>query len=218
MRRIHLLVEGQTEEAIANNILIPYLESPSTWLSVSVLASSRQPGGAKVRGGVATWARIRRDVVGLLRDTSIDLLTTMIDYYGVPVDTPGMETRPNGDPLRRVRHVEQAMAGAVPAGGRFVPHLTLHETEAWIFAGGRALGEHRADAGLGDRIVKMAADAGGPELLNDGLPTAPSKRLVRLCPDYNKILDGVAVLQRAGLDTIFAQCPHAAEWIASLRA
>jgi len=189
-------VEGQTEEAITREVLVPCLECPGHWLSWSVLASTRQSSGAKVRGGVTTWEKIHRDVRELLRDTSIDVLTTMFDYYGMPADTPGMSTRPSGGPRDRVGHVESAMATAV-ASRRFRPHLTLRETETWVFAAAGVLDEHFGELGLGERVADVARGAGGPELVDDGPHTAPSKRLTQMCPSYRKVADGLATIRRA---------------------
>jgi Domain of unknown function (DUF4276) len=130
VRRIHFLVEGQTEEVVVREVLAPHLAGPNTWVTFSILASRRLPSGAKARGGVSKWSRIRRDLQELLRDTSIDVLTTMLDYYGMPSGAPGMATRPAGEARERVCHVEHAMAEAVQSP-RFRPHLTLHETETW---------------------------------------------------------------------------------------
>jgi hypothetical protein len=111
MRHVHVLVEGQTEEVVVRDVLAPEIEGPDTWVTYSVLTSSRTPAGVKARGGVSTWSRIYRELRQLLGDTSIDLLTTMLDYYAIPADTPGLADRPSGSARERVDHVERAMAG-----------------------------------------------------------------------------------------------------------
>ena len=166
MRRVHLLVEGQTEESVVRNILTPYLREASSWVTYSVLASSRAASGSKVRGGAVTWRQIDREVRALLRDTSIHVLTTMIDYYGVLADTPGMESRPPVGPRERVEHVEAAMFAAV-GSPRFRPHLTMHEFEAWVFAAGEALAELLVKPAAAASIAEIANSAGGAEFVND---------------------------------------------------
>lgn len=217
MRRVHLLVEGQTEESVVRSILTPYLRDSSIWVTYSVLATSRSAAGAKFRGGASTWHRINREVRSLLHDSSIHVLTTMIDYYGMPADTPGMASRPQAGPRERVGHVEAAMAAAV-GSPRFWPHLTLHELEAWVLAAGDALAEYLVEPAVAASIAEITGSAGGPELVNDGLATAPSKRLAQLYPAYEKIAHGPIAIRRAGLKSVLAQCPHAAAWIESLRA
>jgi hypothetical protein len=128
---------------------------------------------------VSRWAKIVRDVERLLGDSSLDVLTTMIDYYGLPADSPGMKDRPAAGPYVRVAHVEAAEAVGSP---RFRPHFVLHETEAWVLAAGDLAAQHFGKPELDGRIAGIVASAGGPELVDDGPETTPSKRLLQLFP------------------------------------
>lgn len=134
MRKLHILVEGQTEEVIVNNVIGPYVSSEDVYVTASILKTKRPADGRPAHsGGVTSWAKIVREITLLLRDTSTTLLTTLIDYYGFPQDAPGMADRPVGSPYVRVEHVENALAQAV-GNSRFLPHLVLHEIEAWVLA------------------------------------------------------------------------------------
>jgi hypothetical protein len=208
-------VEGQTEEAVVRDVLEPYLAARGGSVSTSILATKRPASGGKHRGGVSTWAKIRREVDLLLRDSSLDVLTTMIDYYGLPGDSPGMADRPAGDPYEQVAHVEGAIAAAV-GSPRLRPHLVLHETEAWVLAAGGLTAERFGKPQLGSRLGAIVESAGGPERVDDGPQTAPSKRLEQLFPTYDKVVDGPAIIAEAGIESVLAQCPHAREWLESL--
>jgi len=111
--------------------------------------------------------------------------------------------------------VEAAMAEAV-GSRRFRPHLVLHETEAWVLAAGDLAAHRFGRPGLGSKIAGIVASAGGPELVDDGPQTAPSKRLLQLFPTYAKLVDGPAIIAEAGLETILGECPHAQAWLESL--
>lgn len=149
----------------------------------------------------------------LLGDSSIDVLTTIIDYYGFAVDAPGMADRPSAGPQQRVRHVENAVKAAV-GDPRFLPHLTLHETEAWVFAAANELSELLTGA---DGALRAEADgAGGPELVNESPDTAPSKRLLRHYPTYNKVMDGPPAIVALGMPALRASCPHLDAWLVEL--
>lgn len=214
-RRLHLLVEGQTEETVVRQTLEPYLRSRGFWCTTSILVTRRPAGQAWNRGGVGTWAQIRGDVDRLLRDSSLDVLTTMIDYYGFPADGPGMDSRPPGSADERVRHVEKALTDLVP-DPRFIPHLVLHETEAWVYAAAAELAELTGDTRLEAVLHAEAAAAGGPEAVDDGPTTAPSKRLARHCPDYVKTLHGPLTIEACGIDAIRVKCPHMDDWLSAL--
>ena len=117
MRKLHILVEGQTEEVIVNNVIGPYLSSEDLYVTTSILKTKPSAGGHPAHvGGVSSWTKILKEIRLLLGDTSTTMLTTLIDYYGFPDDAPGMADRPIGSPYARVEHVESAIAGAVDSG------------------------------------------------------------------------------------------------------
>jgi Domain of unknown function (DUF4276) len=142
-------------------------------------------------------------------------VTTLLDYYGLPADTPGLATRPHGDPYAKVAHVEQAMAEAI-SDRRFVPNLVLHETEAWVFAAAQQLGEWFDNPTVAAELRKQVDEAGGPELVNDGHDTAPSKRLLKAYRAYDKTQDGPNAISDLGVPALRAVCPHLDEWLSRI--
>lgn len=216
-RRLHLLVEGQTEETVVREVVEPYLRARGFWVTHSILVTRRAAGGPWNRGGVTSWGRLHGDVKRLLGNSSLDVLTTMIDYYAFPSGAPGMDTRPDGSPLDRVRHVEAAVAAAV-GDVRFVPHLVMHETEAWVFAAAQQLAELRGRPALAVSLQNEVEKAGGAEMIDEGPETAPSKRLARLCPDFVKTLDGPIAIADLGVPGLRERCPHLDAWLEELEA
>lgn len=214
MHRIHLLVEGQTEENIGDAVFRPHLESLGWLVSVSILETKRAASGGKHRGGVSHWSRINRDLQ-LLLASNFDVVTTLIDYYGFPSDAPGMMDRPAAGAYERVAHVERALAEVVD-DSRFVPNLVLHETEAWVFAASGELAELAEDASLAEDLRKMVDFAGGAELINDSPETAPSKRLVARMPTYMKTLHGPLAIEALGLPALRSRCPRLDSWMSRL--
>jgi hypothetical protein len=100
-----------------------------------------------------------------------------------------MADRPHGAPLDRVRHVESALAKAIH-DARFVPHLVLHEIETWVLADCRRLGEVMGHPGPAAALERIVQHESGPEQVNDGVDTAPSKRIMAAYPQYAKTIDG----------------------------
>jgi hypothetical protein len=215
IRRIHLLVEGQTEETVVLDLFQPYLEANGWSVSRSILLTNRPAAAPAHRGGVSTWSKLEAEIRKLLYDSSLDVVTTLLDYYGFPAGAPGMADRPAGDAVARVEHVERSLALAV-GDRRFVPHLTLHETEAWVFAAAEQLAELLDTAALGRKLRAESAAAGGPEMVNDGPSTAPSKRLRLHCPGYTKPVDGPLAIGELGLGELRRQCPHLDAWLTRL--
>ncbi|MGW0479229.1 DUF4276 family protein [Nonomuraea sp. NPDC003214] len=217
MRRLHVLCEGQTEETVVREVIDPYLRSADVYVTRSIFTTKRPAGGMSHKGGLSTWGKLATEIRLLLRDSSITVLTTLLDYYGLPGDVPGMATRPPGSPHDRVTHVERAMTEAV-GDARFLPHLVLHEIEAWVLVGHDALGELTGDAALARAAEAIVLGAHGAELVNDGADTAPSKRLLNLYPRYRKTSDGPLVIAEIGIDAVRKGCPHADAWFAAVKA
>lgn len=213
-RRLHLLVEGQTEEILVRDLFAPHLARHGWWVSFSVQRTKRVAGGRDHRGGATSWAKIEREVRRLLDDRGLTV-TTLFDYYGFPEDAPGMADRPAGTPVAQVDHVEAALARTI-GDHRFRPNLVLHETETWVFAAAEELGELRDNSELAARLRADCVEAGGPEQVNSTRERAPSKRLLAYLPDYGKLIDGPLAVCELGLPALRAVCPRLNRWLTGL--
>lgn len=212
MRHLHILCEGQTEEMIAGEVIEPYFAAQDAYVTWSVLTTKRPASGSAFKGGVSSWRKLERELQLLLHDSSTTVLTTLLDYYAFPLEAPGMADRPHGSPHDRVRHVESELSKAID-DARFVPNLVLHETEAWVLADCRRLGEVMGDPGPAAELERIVRAESSPELVNDGVDTAPSKRIKNAYPQYEKTLDGPLVIADVGLDAIRSRCPHTDDWL-----
>jgi hypothetical protein len=215
VRHLHILCEGQTEEIIARDVIAPQLASGDVWVTFSIYATKRPAGGPASKGGLSRWPKLDREIRRLLLDNSATVLTTLFDYYAFPGDAPGMADRPHGSPYERVRHVEQALVKAID-DKRFLPNLVLHEMEAWVLADCRRLGNVMGDPAPAAELGRIVQQERGPELVDDGAGTAPSKRILNAYPRYAKTIDGPLVIADAGLDSIRQSCPHASQWLTEL--
>ncbi|WP_081593934.1 DUF4276 family protein [Nocardia brasiliensis] len=138
-------------------------------------------------------------------------MTTSYHRLHFLVEGPGMADIPTGlAPRDRVAHVEGSLAAAA-ADHRFVPHLILHELETWVFAAAEQVG--CLLPGLTEKLVRDVHIAGGPELINDGPDTAPSKRILDYCPQYSKTNDGPLAIADLGVAELRTQCPHFDAWL-----
>ncbi len=55
-----------------------------------------------------------------------------------------------------------------------------------------------------------------PEHINTTPTSAPSKRLKKIYPSYDKVFLGSLISDQIGLDTIKSQCAHFSTWINKL--
>jgi hypothetical protein len=217
MRYLHILCEGPTEEAVVVNVVAPHFDPLSVQVSYSIFTTSRPAGGPTFKGGLARWSKLERELRLLLRNTATTVLTTLFDYYAFPADAPGMADRPHGSPYDRARHVESAIAAAI-GSPCFLPNLVLHEIEAWVLADCARLGDLMGNPRPAEELARIVHKQGGPELVNDGPATAPSKRIKRAYPEYNKVRDGPLLIADAGLDSVRRRCSHANDWLREVEA
>ena len=216
-KRVLVLVEGQTEEHFVKDILGPAYLNREIYFYPTILVTKRVKDGPNFKGGVTNFAKFSNDVQRLLKNNSSDLVTTMIDYYALPTDFPGMATRPNASPLSRVQHVEDAIAAHFAHSRNFLPFLVLHEFEAWLFSSFEELPIVMTKRDKQDEFSAIRGNL-NPEDINEGPETAPSKRIRRLFPAYRKTLHGPTVAKRIGLERIRAACPHLSSWLSNLEA
>src|SRR5262245_57878994 len=94
-----VLVEGQTEERFVKDVLAPTLEKHNLYLKPTVLVTKRMKSGPNFKGGVTSFVKFETDLRLLFLGAGNALVTTLLDYYGLPGDFPGMSTRPTGSPL-----------------------------------------------------------------------------------------------------------------------
>ncbi|NJN55573.1 MAG: DUF4276 family protein [Anaerolineae bacterium] len=78
------------------------------------------------------------------------------------------------------------------------------------------VGKRNAKAGDNSGFAKIISEFDSPEMINDDVNTAPSKRLIRLYPPYNKPLHGNIAAEHIGLAAIREKCPHFNEWVSRL--
>ena len=218
-----MLVEGQSEEAFVKQTLAPWLAERGVFVqSPVVLWTKRLPAGSGFRGGVARWAQIRRNLLPLLADGDA-WVSTLLDFYGLPDDVPGLAAhRGQGSPLAQVLAVQMAMQTALEADigptQRFLPFLALHEFEAWLFAAPTVVSAHFGSAELTAQLSAVIPDEGGPEAINHGPHTYPKARLRQAWPGYKETSDGPTLMAKIGIPAVRAHCPHFAAWLDQLEA
>lgn len=172
------------------------------------------------------YARVKKDVIHLLRTDPRSHCSTLIDYYGLGDGFPGDASRAKGTFRQHVAGIERAMLDDVAEalGGdlrvreRFVPFIVLHEFEALLLSDPKALATSIGEPRLEPRFQIIVDAAGAPEDIDDSPATAPSKRILGIFRRYRKALDGPRAVEAIGIPTIARACPHFAEWLERLQA
>ncbi|MCC7042070.1 MAG: DUF4276 family protein [Burkholderiales bacterium] len=181
------------------------------------------------RGGIRSWDSARQDIVRHLKQDRGCIVTTMIDYYGMPPSGnrawPGRLDSSQLAHANKAPHVEKALREAVRAAmsddfddARFVPFVVMHEFEGLLFSACDALAAATGRRELAGAFAAIRAQFGSPEEINDGIVTAPSKRIIEICPSYQKPIAGIAAAKTIGLSALREHCPHFNSWVSKLEA
>jgi Domain of unknown function (DUF4276) len=213
VRRLIVVVEGQTEEAFVNQVLSPALANNALYVSATRITTSRT--AHKVyKGGFVNFSHLERDVQRLIAQDQGCYVSTMVDFYRLPSSVPGYAAAMLlTTPYAKVNVLHSHFRAHFQNSPRFLPYVQLHEFEALLYA-------KPAEADLvtgSDRLSSMmtaavTASGGNPEMVNETPQGAPSKRILAAYPGYEKVLHGVQIAGRVGLQNMLNQCNHFKSW------
>jgi hypothetical protein len=143
--------------------------------------------------------------------------TTMIDFYALPKDFPGYEeSRKQSNSQKRIAILEHAFQTDIK-DYRFIPYIQCHEFEALLFSDPSKF--EFAYPNKKDEIKQLIAirsNFESPEDINEGKDTAPSKRIKKIIPEYNKVSAGCNIAMQISLAKIRKENPHFNEWLKKL--
>jgi hypothetical protein len=214
MIRVYILVEGQTEEAFVQEIMVAPYAAKGIYLTPIIVTTS--PGH---RGGLSSYAKVKPQIDKLCKQDADAYVTTLFDFYALPKDFPGQNNLPMLGLVpgaTKVVHLEQYL-GADIGHGNFIPNLALHEFEALLLTDVEAFAEW-TDNDFVLAPLRQARLKTAPEDINDGPLTAPSKRILGCMKGYQKTVHGPLIASTIGLDLMRASCPHFDEWLLKLDA
>ena len=188
MIRLHIVVEGQTEETFVNRVLSYHLGQYNISVDARQVETSRKH--ARIyRGGFDRsrgYQRARRDLaLWMQEDQNADAyFTTMFDLYALPTDFPDYDTSTRcATPYERVATLEQALEREV-GHPRFIAYIQLHEFEALLLTDPAMFDwEFLRNERAIQNLTQMAALFDTPELINNDPGMAPSKRIIKEIPE-----------------------------------
>ena len=179
------------------------------------------------RGGIISWDAARQDLLRHLKNDPTCFQTTMVDYYGLPAtgrrQWPGRANASDVAFPDKARSVEKAVlqdiAEKMGVGfdqRRFLPYVMMHEFEALLFSDCEKLASEVGAPDKASLLQQIRDECGSPEEIDDSPQNAPSKRVQKLLPEFQKPVDGVLVLMEIGLPKIREECPHFFRWLSRL--
>jgi hypothetical protein len=221
MIRLHLTVEGDTEDQFVTSSLQGHLAARQVYADSRLVFSGKKKGKTYRGGMFAAYEKIKNDILRWMKEdkNTEARFTTMFDLYALPADFPGYrEAEKLSDPYQKVSKLEEALS--LDFGDpRFIPYIQLHEFEALILSEPDKCAVFFIEYSRKlSKLIELTSKYYSPELIDEGQQTAPSKRIIQVIPEYegSKSSAGPIIARHIGLDTIRSKCPHFDRWLKKL--
>lgn len=98
---------------------------------------------------------------------------------------------------------------------RFIPYIQLHEFEALLFASNEGFNSF-FDEIQKEKAQQIINSYDNPEDINTTPEGAPSKRILAIKEDYDKVLEGNLIALEIGFSKIMEKCTRFRTWIEKL--
>jgi len=211
-----VLVEGPTESRFVKQILAPYMAEKGIYLTPVVLD---KPGES---GGDVKFVRAKNDIERHLKQRPNTFVTLLVDYYGIRNDWPGyaeskqqtLHTQKSEVMNQKTAKEVERLFSELSPNRRFIPYVSMHETEALYFSDPACLAEK-----LGvnqSRVDAILSECGEPEQINNHYETKPSKRLEELSSRFKKTTTGISIATEIGIPKMRKACPLFNNWVTTL--
>lgn len=218
MKRVHCIVEGQTEVKVFYSILVPYIQNRIAEYVDIVITPIKHSGGGIVHYS-KLWTELRNHL--LEKDK---IVTTFFDYYGLleKHEFPRYkEAKAESNTYKAIEFLESGISEDLRDKGinvkNFVPYIQLHEFEALLFSSNDGFDYQYDDENILRELKSVLPKFTTPEDINDSPVTAPSKRIISILSNngekYNKVIDGETIATIVGIEKMMEKCPRFKEWV-----
>ncbi len=212
MKEVLVICEGTTEIEFCKRILQPYFESIGINLNFTLILHSD--------GGIVPWRILKEQIETHFEDNNDVTITTFIDYYGIydhhkfeDWDLAHEET----DKRLRMKILEDGMKNDLDEQIKFIPFILLHEFETLAFCDHEVFDNiYESNEARIPKLLEICTNYPNPEEINNGLTTAPSKRLEKYIRRYKKTSDSINIVTEIGLRKLRAKCQGFHEWLVKI--
>lgn len=215
MRRVYFVVEGQTESEFVEQVLAPYFWEQEIF-DVRAILIETSPG---YKGGFVRYGHMRDLVIRLLKEEPDVVVTTFVDYFRIPNSMPGYaDCMRQVQVSQKIECLEEYLKNDILTEIErpiFIPYIQQHEFEALLFSSDTGFQAYN-DAGIVAAVNGIMRRYPNPEDINDGPNTAPSKRILNIIQNYEKVIDGNLMALEIGIEVILEKCPRFSAWVESL--
>lgn len=212
MKRVYVMVEGQTEETFVREVLYDHFLRIDIHIEAILVETKRG-----FKGGLVSYAKVKPQIIRQCREKHTAWVTTLFDLYALPSDFPAKASADYAHlqtGQQKAQFLQEALTQDINQRN-FIPNLLVHEFEALLFSNVQPFSDWTDDKTV--QALQKIVDANPtPEDINDSPQTAPSKRILKHMPSYDKVVQGTIIASEIGLDLIRVKCSHFNGWVKNL--
>lgn len=211
MKRLYIIVEGQTEQEFVKTLIAPYMNGFGIYTIEPILIHTSKNG----RGGFVNYQHLKKDAMNLLSSQQSDFVVSMfVDFFRCPELPNKNQYETIADHKLKVEKMEECIDNDIN-DSRFISYIQLHEFESLLYASNNGFKEFFSDQE--NKETQKIIDAyPNPEDINSSPDKAPSKRLLAIKNDYDKVIEGNLIALEVGFKQILDKCPRFKAWIEKL--
>lgn len=195
-KRLFIVVEGQTEQEFVITLLAPHFRNFGIYDVKPILIRTSKSG----RGGSVNYRHLENTINGILNSSNKTdfMVTTFIDFFRIPMNMPGYaSSMAKPSKAKQVESLEIELSNTVN-DRRFVPYIQLHEFEALLFSNNKGF-EYYFKPEHAEATLSIAATYPNPEEINSSPQGAPSKRILAINEQYDKVIEGNLIALEIGI-------------------
>ena len=220
MKRLIILVEGETEQEFVNRILAPYLVSKGLNTEIRPIMIEKSGGGH----GYSNIQHLKNTIRLVLNRVDEPIVTTLIDHYGINSERklPGYSNITTANTEKRIQQMEAIInveIQQIKPYRFFIPYIQRHEFETLLFSNPEVGFDLEYDR-IKEDVVKLCSGFDSIEDINCTPEGAPSKRIGRIYEShrkkYSKVSDAVDIIELTGIESVLEKCPRFKNWVEKL--
>jgi hypothetical protein len=220
MKRLFIVVEGETEERFLRKVLYNHFITQGIHIEAQQWLTNRKLG---IGGGGSNFDLIENHLIRLMARYQYDkevFISVMVDLYAFPKRGNTVyddEVRKQQNGKNKALLLQDKMKVRMQYQN-FIPYVQLHEYEALLLSKPNALLSFYTDKAQEIENLKLEIAGMQPEEINETPEGAPSKRIIKYLPRYEKqkTTAGVATAEQIGLPFLRENCPHFNDWVTKL--
>ncbi len=220
MKRIFIVVEGETEERFLRRVLYEDFITQGIHIEAQQWLTNRNLG---TYGGGNNFDLIEKHLRRLMSRYKHDkdvFISVMVDLYAFPKQGNTIydaEVRMHNDGKDKALLLQKKMEERLDYRN-FIPYVQLHEYETLLLSRPDALRQFYTNKTKEIDALKSEISGMNPEEINETPEGAPSKRIINYIPEYKKqkTIAGVITAEAIGLHHLRTTCKHFNDWIIKL--